>query len=277
MSSLPAAPVVPLQTLAERIEDGAFVAVPPDYSFVAMAATRALIQRGAKNLRLLATPQSGLQADLLIGAGCVTSIETAAVSLGEHGAAPRFTAAAKAGSLNIIDSTCPAIHAALQASEKGIPFMPLRGIIGSDVLANRPDWKVTDNPFGGNDPIVLLPALKPDIALFHAPYADRRGNIWIGRRRELATIAHAARETCVTVEEVRDIDLMASEETAAGTLPGLYVSAIAEAPKGAWPLGLIDWYASDPAHLAHYAEIARTEDGFNRYLDEFAPRAAAAE
>ncbi|MBT6440939.1 MAG: CoA synthetase, partial [Alphaproteobacteria bacterium] len=70
MSSLPAAPVVPLDTLAERIEDGAFVAVPPDYSFVAMAATRALIQRGAQNLRLLATPQSGLQADLLIGAGC---------------------------------------------------------------------------------------------------------------------------------------------------------------------------------------------------------------
>jgi glutaconate CoA-transferase subunit A len=111
--------------------------------------------------------------------------------------------------------------------------MPLRGIIGSDVLANRPDWKVTDNSFGENDPIVLLPDLKPDIALFHAPYADRRGNIWIGRWRELATIAHAARETCVTVEEIRDIDVMASEETAAAALPGLYVSTIAEAPKGA--------------------------------------------
>ena len=46
------------------------------------------------------------------------------------------------------DATCPALHAAFQAAEKGVPFMPLRGLIGTDVLKNRPDWKVIDNPFG---------------------------------------------------------------------------------------------------------------------------------
>ena len=84
------------------------------------------------------------------------------------------------------DATCPALHAAFQAAEKGVPFMPLRGLIGSDLLAHRPDWKVIDNPFDDDDPIVLLPALKPDVALFHAPIADRDGNVWIGRDRELA-------------------------------------------------------------------------------------------
>ena len=75
-------PVESIDALAARVHDGAMIAVPPDYSFVAMAATRALIRRGARDLHILAVPQSGIQADLLIGAGCVTIMETAAVSLG---------------------------------------------------------------------------------------------------------------------------------------------------------------------------------------------------
>ena len=51
-----------------------------------MAATRALIRRGVKRLHLIALPTSSLQADLLIGAGCVETLETSAVSLGEFGA-----------------------------------------------------------------------------------------------------------------------------------------------------------------------------------------------
>ena len=66
--------------------------------------------------------------------------------------------------------------------------MPLRGVLGTDVLKHRPDWKVIDNPFGDGDPIVLLPAIRPDVALFHAPMADRNGNVWIGRQRELVTM-----------------------------------------------------------------------------------------
>src|SRR2546421_11580993 len=169
------------------ISDGCVLAVPRESSGVAMTATRALIRRGIKRLTLVALPTSSLQADLLIGAGCVETLETSAVSLGEVGAAPRFTAAILNGSIKMKDATCPALHAAFQASEKGVPFMPLRGLIGSDVLQHRPDWRVIENPFGQDDPIVLLPALNPDVALFHAPMADREGNVWVGRDRELAT------------------------------------------------------------------------------------------
>src|SRR2546422_4365850 len=154
-----------------------------------MAATRALIRRGIKRLPLIALPTSSLQADLLIGAGCVETLETSAVSLGEFGLAPRFTKAILGNTIKMKDATCPALHAAFQASEKGVPFMPLRGLIGSDVLKHRPDWKVIDNPFRNHDPIVLLPALKPDVALFHVPLADRDGNVWIGPQRGLVTLA----------------------------------------------------------------------------------------
>jgi len=259
---------ITVEALAERIPDGASLAVPPDYSGVAMAATRALIRRKARGLRLLAVPTTGLQADLLIGAGAAGEIEAAAVVLGEAGLAPRFTAAVKAGRLTMRDSTCPAIHAGLQAAEKGLPFMALRGILGSDLLGRRPDWRVIDNPFGDDDPILLLPALAPDIALFHAAAADRGGNVWIGRRRELVTMAHAARRTLVTVERILEEELPASERTAAGSLSSLYVEAVAEAPRGAWPLGLVEEYEADAGHLAAYAAAAATEDGFAAYLAE---------
>jgi glutaconate CoA-transferase subunit A len=252
------------------IGDGAMVVVPTDYGGVAMEATRALVRRGIKGLHIVTLPASSLQADLLIGAGAVKIIETAAVTMGEFGAAPRFTAAVLAGAVAVKDATCPALHAALQAAEKGVPFMPLRGLIGSDLVKHRPDWRVIDNPFEANgDPIVLLPAIAPDVALFHAPMADRNGNVWIGRRRELMTMAHAASRSIVTVERLYDGDLMASEETAAGTLPALYVEAIAVTPRGAWPLALFGEYLRDDAHLAEYVALAATEEGFRRYLDRY--------
>ncbi|HEX3501607.1 MAG TPA: CoA-transferase, partial [Stellaceae bacterium] len=160
--------------------------------------------------------------------------------------------------------------AALQAAEKGVPFMPLRGLIGSDLVTVRPDWRVIDNPFAsGGDPIILLPAIRPDVALFHAPMADRAGNVWIGRRRELATMAHAAAKTVVTVERIHDGDLLASEASAASVLPALYLEAIAVAPQGAWPLPLAGEYKRDEAHLAEYAALAATAEGFQRYLERF--------
>ncbi len=251
------------------IEDGCLLVVPREISGVPMEATRALIRRGIKRLHLVALPTSSLQADLLIGAGCVERLETSAVSLGEFGPAPRFSAAITSGSIQMKDATCPALHAALQAAEKGVPFMPLRGLIGSDLLKYRDDWKVVANPFGKDDPVVLLPAIKPDVALIHAPLADRAGNVWIGRQRELMTMAHAARLTVATVERVQDANLLDDPVTAAGTLPGFYVENVAIAEHGAWPLSLPDFYPLDAAHLAEYARLAQSEDGFAEYLDRY--------
>jgi glutaconate CoA-transferase, subunit A len=251
------------------IGDGCLLAVPRETSGVAMAATRALIRRGVKRLHLVTLPTSTLQADLLIGAGCVETLETSAVSLGEFGPAPRFNAAIIAGAIRMRDATCPALHAQLQAAEKGVPFMPLRGLIGSDVLMHRRDWKVVDNPFGHDDPIVLLPALAPDVALFHAPLADRFGNVFIGTQRELVVMAHAAKKTVVTVERLYDGDLLRDPLFAAGALPGFYVDAVAVEPRGAWPLPLPDHYALDTAHLAEYARLAATPEGFADYLHRY--------
>ena len=257
-----------LESLAARVPDGARLALAPEYSWVPMALIRALIRRRVKALHLLTVPIGGLAADLLIGAGAVKTLESAAVSLGEAGPAPRFSEAVEGGALDMRDSTCPAIHTALQASEKGVDFMPLGVLVGSDLVDNRDDWTVVDDPLGqGGGPVVLLPAIKPDVTIFHSPRADTEGNVWIGRRRELVTMAHAAAATLVTVEAVEDRDFLDDEATAAGTLSGLYVTAIAVAEGGARPLGLTGHYERDTDYIRAYAEEAKTGDGFKRYLD----------
>lgn len=263
--------------MASRIPDGALLALPPEYAPCSMETVRALIRRGARDLRLLGVPQFGLQADLLIGAGCVAEVEAAAVTMGELGLAPRFTDAIKTGRIRMKDTTCPAIHAALQASEKGVPFLPLRGLLGTDVLSRRPDWQVGENPFSENDPIVYLPAIRPDVTLFHAAKADRLGNVWIGIRRELAVMAHASRTTCVTVEEILEGSLLDDPVLAAGTIPGIYITAVAKAKAGCWPLGLPHGYGADGDHLASYVRMAQTQDGFDSYVRQYVTRREAAE
>ncbi len=256
-----------LQELVAQIPDGASIALPPTRSGPAIAATRALIERGVKDLHLIAIPTSGLQADLLIGAGCVATMESAGVTLDEFGQAPRFVAAVKAGTIQLKDTTCPALVSALQAGEKGIPFIPMRGLIGSDLLKHRSDYQVIDNPMAeGADPIVVLPAIVPDFALIHAPVGDRHGNVWIGKARELMTMAHAAKRTLVSVEEIVDDDLMADALRAPATIPAHYISGLARAERGCWPIGLQGCYDIDTDAVTAYAQMARTDEGFAEFL-----------
>ena len=100
--------------LAALVPDGALLALPPDNSLPSCALAHALVRRGAQGLRLLGVPVSGYATDVLIGAGCVTQVQTSAASLGESGVAPRFAAAVQAGTLEVLYATCPAIHTMLQ-------------------------------------------------------------------------------------------------------------------------------------------------------------------
>ena len=253
--------------IARAIGDGALLALPKPEAGAAMAAVRALIRRGAKGLRLWCLPAAGFEVDLLVGAGCVASVECSGVSLGELGAAPRFRRAAETGAVRIVDSTCQAMYAAAQAGEKGMPFVALRGIVGSDILAHRDDWRVMQNPFeAGEDPVVVLPAVRPDVALIHARLHDSLGNLWVGNAREAVVLAHAARRSVATFEARYEGNLLDDEAMAGGAIAPVYVEAAAHAPKGAWPLALPGAYAADRDCLAEYAAAAASEDGFAAWL-----------
>jgi len=271
-----------LGELASRVADGDIVALPhtlsADFSAASMIATRALIQRGVKNLHLVGVPALSLQADMLIGAGCVSTIQSGSILLYEYGPANRFVAAQKRGTITVKDSTCPAIHAALIAGAKGLPFMPLRGLIGSDILRHRMEqdgWRVIDNPFARNDPIVLVPALRPDVTLFHAPLADRCGNVWVGRRSELATMTHCAHKVLVTFETIYEGNLAESNELSPAMIPAMFITAISHQPNGSWPLNGGSGHPEDSTHMHEYARLSKTDEGFAQYLSSYVTNAAA--
>jgi glutaconate CoA-transferase, subunit A len=261
-----------VDALAARVPDGASMTVHKgDERDVPMALAHALIRRRVRGLRLItlptaAYPASGMMVDLLIGAGCVASVETSGISLHELGAAPRFTQAVKSGRLTVRDATCPAVYAALQAGAKGQPFAPLRGLIGSDLLRHRDDYRVIDNPYASGDPIVVVPAINADVAIFHAARADAEGNVWIGRDRDRLLAAHAANLVLVTVDERVDGCFFDDEAMAAGVIPADLIGAWALVPGGGVPC-LADGRI-DLAAVRRYQQAAMDDDGFAAWLRE---------
>jgi glutaconate CoA-transferase subunit A len=258
--------IVSPETMVGMIPSGIKLGLAPDGSGSCPAMIRLLIERGIRDLHVICAPIGGMQVDMLIGAGAVAVLETSAVSLGESGGAPCFARAVRNGAIRMLDATCPAVFAGLTAAEKGVPFMPIRGIIGSDILKNCLDWKVTTNPFDASEKIVVVSAIHPDITLIHAPEADRFGNVRLGRRREIMLLAHASRKTFVTVERISEASLLDDEKLAAGVLPAMYVTALAEYKNAAWPTGLCAEYERDACEVENYARAARTPDGFRAYM-----------
>ena len=133
--------------LAELVPDGAKLAVLKNQTGVPAALFRALVRQRVAGLHIVGVPTTGYVTDLLIGTGAVDVVETSAVTLDEIGMAPRFIKAVKNGEIRIKDATCPAIYSGLRAGEKGIPFIPIRGLIGSDIMTYREDYKIIENPY----------------------------------------------------------------------------------------------------------------------------------
>lgn len=256
--------------MVDLIDDGATVAVPADYGGSPGVLAREIVRRNYRKLRLVGGPPSGYVADLLVGAGCVRSIEMPGVTLGDFGLAHRFRAAVTAGTIEVLDTTCPAFHASIAAARQGLPFMPIRGLIGSDVLRYQTTWQAIRNPYAeGDDIIVLVPAFQPDVLIFHAVYGDRFGNVWIGKNFEVKSIAQAAKKVIVSFEHLYEGILLDDRHLAPSTVSHIYVTASAQASRGTWPVALAGEYPVDAAHLTKYVEMAKTEKGFRDYLDQF--------
>ena len=184
---------------AGRIPDRASVAMgrPP-----ALGLIRELIRQGRRDLDLVGVPTGDIAVELLIAAGCARSLHSSGVDLGEQGQAPAFARAVESGRLRMVDSTCPAMLMALQAGASGIPWTPVPGLVGSDLLARRPDIKVVDDPLDPARRVVLVPALAPQFAVVHARRADPAGNAVIDTTFDDRLLIQAAGTVIMSVDEV---------------------------------------------------------------------------
>ncbi len=220
-----------------------------------VAAVRALAARRVRDLELV-TFTGSVDVEILVGAGSVRAVRSSHVSLGEGGSAARFGAAVLAGEVEDLEESEWMLLGRLRAAAAGMPFLPTRAGLGSDLAAARGLHEVTD-PYSGQR-FLAMPALAPDVAIIHAWRADALGTVQMPWPPDhLADvdvlIARAARHVIVTVEEVvsEDVVRASAERT---VLFGFEVAAVAHAPRGAWPTASPYGYGADPGAMREAVE-----------------------
>lgn len=252
---------------ASLVRDGDTVAIGGAlFQQVPMALIREAARRPVRNINLIAIAH-GIGADLLIAGGCVRSIEFSFISFELYGLAPRFRSAAERREIRLKEGACYVLLSGLRAGAWGLPFLPLRGLFGTDILKVRSEFKVFDSPIGA-EKLVAVPAIKPDIALIHGHRADKYGNVQIEGSTWDDLIAEASDKVVVTVEEIVTTEVIrkSPEKT---KLPGFLVDAVVEAPKGAHPTGVPFLYGFDEAHILEYLRLAKTLSGAREYLEKY--------
>lgn len=229
------------------------------------ALVRELLASGAGDLTLMSFT-SGIESDLLVGAGRVSTVRSCYFGLEIFGLAPMFTRAASDGTIKLVEETEATLAQGFAARLNHLGFLPVQGLLGTDILSVRPDLKVLTCPYTGARH-VAVPALAPDVALLHAATADEAGNVVLGGNLALdREIAQLARRVMISVDRV----------VPRGELPeggvDLTLSTrevmLVKAEGGAWPTSCHPHYGLDGAALLAYVVSAGT-GGFERYLAAF--------
>jgi glutaconate CoA-transferase subunit A len=147
----------------------------------------------------------------------------------------------------------------------GVPFLPVRGILGSAYLQVNPRFRVMADPFSG-EKLVAVQALTPDVTLIHGAVGDDQGNLLIPRVSDWHLAVTASRSVVATVEERLAGPLTDQPEWR--LIPGIFFTALVHCPGGAAPTGYPGYYPQDEAHISLYLESARTAAAFGRYLQD---------
>lgn len=229
-----------------------------------MAFVRALIRTQASQSRqplelTLLTFTSGLESDVLVGAGQIKCSRTCYFGLETFGLAPMFTQAASDGAIEIIEESEASIASGLRATMARVGFMPSLAWQGTDMLLARPDIKTIPDPYTGQ-PLTAFPAIHCDVAVIHVPKAARNGDCILGGNRtidlELATIA---RQVIITTEELSD------ELDGPIDIPGYLVDHVIHIPNGAWPTSCYPLYPIDGEEILRYIAACNAGE-FGAYI-----------
>jgi len=250
------------------VEDGDLIGIG-GLSFwrKATAATREIIRQKKKNLGVVSFV-GGICADMLIGAGCLDRIRTSFIGMELFGLAPNHRRAVGAGQIKVFEETEATIALGLKAIYLKLPFLPLRGLLETDILKVRDDIKEFNCPLTG-DKLVACPPIQVDVAIIHVPYADEKGNgniqgpVWLDD--DLAKTAKKTIVTCEKIVETEDIIHFQGK----GQIPMQKVDAVVKVPFGAHPTSCFPFYTYDADHMMKYIQYCQTADGFKEYEKEY--------
>ncbi|MBF6591602.1 MAG: CoA transferase subunit A [Ktedonobacterales bacterium] len=258
------------EAIARHVPDGSSVALGLALEpLIPFAAGHELIRQGRRGLTLIG-PISDILFDELIGAGCVTRVIAAWVGNVSEGLGYCYRRAMERGepcALTVEDHSNYSISLALLAGALGTPYLPMHSLLGSDIAQDHPTIREAPSPLDGR-PHLLVPALRPDVAIIHAQRADAQGraHVWggLGVSEEAAL---AARGVIYTAEEIVPAEVILSDPNRV-LAPALKTLAVVHAPGGAHPAPVQGYYNRDHAYYAEYHQRTGTLEGFAEWLAE---------
>ena len=237
---------------------------------IPFAAGHEIIRQRIPDLTLIG-PISDMLFDQLIGAGCVARFVGAWVGNVSSGLGHNYRRAAEKGlprPIAVEDHSNFTIALALLAATLGAPYIPTRSLLGTSFLDSNPAFKRAEDPYSGT-PIVLVPAIAPDVTIVHVQRADMYGrcHLWgtVGISREAA---FAARQVIVVAEEIWPTERIVADPNLI-LVPDLKVAAVVHEPFGALPSPVQGCYGRYHDFYARYHEASRTPEGFVRWLDDW--------
>ncbi len=229
----------------------------------AVSACREIIHQKKKNLSIC-TFVGGLDVDMLIAGNCISEVRSCFVGLEMFGMVPHYRKAVESGSIKISEESEASIALGLRASYLKVPFMPLKGIIGTDLPKVRDDIRQIEDPLGSKDQLMALPKIDLDVAILHVPYADEYGNgniagaVWMD-----ADMAKTAKKTIIICEKLVETEDIRHLQGKA-QLPMQTTNAVVKVPFGAHPTSCYPFYTFDPLHIQEYLK-----SDFSEYEKKF--------
>jgi glutaconate CoA-transferase subunit A len=257
------------EAIAELVPDGTSVALGLQMEqMIPFAAGHEIIRQKKRGLTLIG-PISDILFDQIIAAGCVDQVIAAWVGNVMMGSAYNFRRAVEQDGIKILNLTNFTVALALQAGAMGLPFLPTRTGLGSDVAKGNEFFDQVFSPFEPKESLHAVRALNPDVTIVQVQRADREGNAhcW-GNFGVMIEGVRAAKRVIVLAEEIVEPEVIASDPNRT-VIPGFLVNALVECPYGAHPSPVQGYYKRDDAFFRQYHEQTKTKADSDAWLDRW--------
>ncbi len=263
--------VVSLEEAARFVQDGMKVGVGGStMSRTPMALLWELIRQHRKDLSISRCIVS-TDGDLVFGSGIANRVVTSWFAQGIlWGLSKVMRHHVEKGDKAYEEWSHMAIGMRFRAGGMGVPFLPTRAMLGSNIMDQRPEAKQMDCPFTG-EKVLLVPALNPDVALIHVQRCDAYGNAQIdGLQFMDIDLALAANSVILTTERIVSNDQIrrAPDQT---KIPFFCVDAVVEVPYGSAPHECYGVYEPMMRHMEAYVAQVNGDPvkGMQEYLDRY--------
>jgi len=261
------------EAVREIPQDGAEVALG-GFAIIRnpIAFANEMIRQKKKNLKLYAVLGS-MDTDLLVGANCVSFLAYSGGSLDRFGRLGRINESIERNTIEVEEYSGLSISLRFLAGSLGMPFVPTKTLLGTDMLNNLQNKKsdaikVIDSPFSDNDKIVALKAINPDFAVIHAQMADEKGNVIIEGPRWDLELALSAKKLFVTVEKIVSNKYIKKYPEKV-SIPSISTYKVIEVPYGAFPSSVYNCYDYYSKLLKEYAKANMDAFQFNKFLQKY--------